>query len=80
MLYFILDPLVQNMGGVLGGVLYFLLGCISFAGIFIIIFGLFQGFVLEKWHHTYFLIGVLIIALVGVEPAWVLLTQSFPNF
>ncbi len=79
MLYFILDTLIQELGGMLGDALYFLLECISFTGIFILIFGLFQGIVLQKWHYSEFLIGVIIIALVGVEPAWVLLTQGFPT-
>ncbi len=79
MLYFILEPLIQDLGGTLGGVIYLLLECISFTGIFILIFGLFQGIVLQKWKYSEFLIGVIIIALVGVEPAWVLLTQGFPT-
>ncbi len=79
MLFFILDPFIQQLGGAIGGVLSLLLGCISFTGIFILIFGLFQGFVLQKWHYSEFLIGALIIALVGVEPAWILLTQGFPT-
>ncbi len=77
--FFILDQLARNLGGALGETLYFLLECISFAGLFIIIFGLFQGIVLQKWKYSEFLMGVIIIALVGIEPAWVLLTQGFPT-
>ena len=77
MLSFILDQMVRDLGGVLGATLYFLLECVSFAGLFIIIFGLFQGIVLQKWHYSEFLIGALIVGLVGVEPAWILLTQGF---
>ena len=77
MRFFILDQMVRNLGGALGETLYFLLECLSFAGLFIIIFGLFQGIVLQKWHYSEFLIGVLIIGLVGVEPAWILLTEGF---
>ncbi len=80
MLCFILDQIVRNLGGTLSETLYFLLACVSFAGLFIIIFGLFQGLVLGKWHYSAFLIGIIVIGLVGIEPAWVLLTQGFPNF
>lgn len=79
MLYFILDQMVRNLGGALGEALYFLLECVSFAGLFIIVFGLVQGLVLEKWHYSEFLIGIIVIGLVGIEPAWILVTQGFPS-
>ncbi|OLS13960.1 MAG: hypothetical protein RBG13Loki_2411 [Promethearchaeota archaeon CR_4] len=47
MLFFLLDGLVNEAQGFLGSVFTFILQIVSFAGLFILIFGLFQGFVLE---------------------------------
>ena len=79
MSFFILDQLSQDAAGVLGQVLSFMVEIASFAGIFILIWGLVSGLVLNKWSYNYFLIGIIIIGFVGVVPAWNLITHGFPD-
>ncbi len=79
MLYFILDQFFGDLGETLGGALYFFLQLISFTGLFMIVFGLFEGFVLHQWKYQYFLLAIIIIGLVGIDPAIDLLTNGFPN-
>ncbi len=79
MLCFILDQLFGDLGGTLGTALYFFIQLISFTGIFMIVFGLFEGFVLQKWKYGYFLLAIIIIGLVGIDPAIELIANGFPN-
>ena len=80
MLFFVLDALIDQGSGFLADVFTFILQLVSFAGLFILVFGLFQGFVLEKWHHSEFLIGIVIMILVGPLPGIALITGNVPDF
>jgi len=80
MLCFILDQVTSDLGGTLAQLLYFMLELASFAGIFILLWGLVSGLVLNKWSYNYFLMGIIILGVVGPGPAWTLMTQGFPNF
>jgi hypothetical protein len=80
MLFFLLDGLIDQGSGFLADVFTFILQLVSFTGLFILIFGLFQGFVLEKWHHSEFLIGIVIMILVGPMPGIALITGNVPDF
>ncbi len=79
MQYFILIQLFGDLGETLGGAIYFMIQLISFTGIFMIVFGLFEGFVNGKWKYGYFLTAIIIFGLVGIEPAIDLFTNGFPN-
>ncbi len=79
MLCFILDQFLGDLGETLGAGLYFILQLISFTGIFIIVFGLFEGFVLHQWKYQPFLLAIIIIGLVGIDPAIDLIANGFPN-
>ncbi len=79
MLCFILDLFLGDLSETLGATLYFLIQIISFTGIFLIVFGLFEGLVLHKWSYQSFLLAIIVIGLVGFDPAIDLLTNGFPN-
>ncbi len=80
MLFFLLDPLINGADGFLGAVFTFIVQLISFAGIFIIAFALVQGFVLEKWHQSEFLVGIVIMVLAGPMPGIEFIMGNFPDF
>ena len=79
MLSYILDQFLGNLSDTLGEALYFIIQIISFTGIFLIAFGLFEGLVQGKWKYGYFLTAIIVIGLVGIDPAIDLLTNGFPN-
>ncbi|OLS13967.1 MAG: hypothetical protein RBG13Loki_2418 [Promethearchaeota archaeon CR_4] len=80
MLFFLLDPLVNGAQGLIGAIFTFILQLVSFAGLFILIFGLFQGFVLERWRYSEFLVGIVIMVIVGPLPGIALITGNIPDF
>jgi len=80
MAFFLLDGLINGAQGFLGAVFTLLVQIISFAGLFILVFGLFQGFVLEKWHYSEFLLGIVIMVLVGPLPGIALIAGQVPDF
>ena len=80
MLYQLLDQLTNNVGSSLGEFMYFMLELASFSGIFILLWGLVSGLVLNKWKYSDFLLGIIILGVVGPGPAWTLMTQGFPDF
>ncbi len=79
MLCFLLGQFLGNLSETLGKALYFMIQLISFTGIFLIVFGLFEGLVLGKWKYGYFLTAIIVIGLVGIDPAIDLITNGFPN-
>ncbi len=79
MLGFILDQFFGDISQTLGAALYFIFQLVSFTGIFLIAFGLFEGLVLKQWKYQYFLLAIIAIGLVGIDPAIDLLANGFPN-
>ena len=79
MQYYLLEHFLGNLSNTLGLALYFIIQIISFTGLFLIAFGLFEGFVLGKWRYGYFLTAIIVIGLVGINPAIDLVVKGFPN-
>ncbi|HMF32803.1 MAG TPA: hypothetical protein VKK79_15370 [Candidatus Lokiarchaeia archaeon] len=75
---FLLDGLLQDSSGFIGAVFLFMVEIISFAGFFILVFALLQGFIGDKWHYNEFLLVIIIFVVVGPMPGIQFITQGAP--
>jgi hypothetical protein len=80
MLCYLLDQLFQNLSGSLGQILVFMLELASFAGLFLLIWSICAGLILNSWRYDHFLLAIIILGIIGPGPAWTLITQGFPDF
>jgi hypothetical protein len=70
--------LLQNASGFIGAVFLFMCEIASFAGFFILVFALLQGFVGGQWHYSEFLLVIIIFAVIGPIPGIQFITQGPP--